>query len=99
MSDHDALVRLASEAGLDEDDARAVLASDTYAAEVRADEREAHQIGISGVPFFVIGRYGVSGAQPAAELRKVLEKAWTEAPQLVEASVVEGASCGVDGCI
>lgn len=99
MSDHDALVRLASEAGLDEDDARAVLASDTYAAEVRADEREAHQIGISGVPFFVIGRYGVSGAQPAAELRKVLEKAWTEAPELVEASVVEGASCGVDGCI
>ncbi|MEO8877689.1 MAG: DsbA family oxidoreductase [Polyangiaceae bacterium] len=99
MSDHEALIRLGSEAGLDADEVRAVLASDTYANDVRGDEREAHQIGISGVPFFLIGRYGVSGAQPADELRKVLEKAWNETPELVTSELPEGASCGVDGCV
>jgi predicted DsbA family dithiol-disulfide isomerase len=99
MSDPETLVKLASEVGLDPDEAQSVLWSDTYANEVRGDEREAHQIGVTGVPFFVIGRYGVSGAQPAESLLKVLEKAWSEAPEIEsDANVDEGASCGVDGC-
>src|SRR5258706_1620427 len=47
------LVRLAAEAGLDEEEARAVLASDAHAAAVRADEEKAAALGIEGVPFFV----------------------------------------------
>ena len=43
-----------------------MLATDAYAEEVRADEDDARELGITGVPFFVIGgRYAVSGAQPA----------------------------------
>jgi predicted DsbA family dithiol-disulfide isomerase len=79
VSDHDTLVRLASEVGVDESAARRVLAGDVYAREVRADERDAAELGISGVPFFVIGRYGVSGAQPADVLVQVFEKARREA--------------------
>jgi predicted DsbA family dithiol-disulfide isomerase len=33
---------------------------------------------VSGVPFFVIGRYGVSGAQPAEVFGAALSRAWEE---------------------
>ena len=47
IGDHDALVRLVAEAGLDADEAREVLASDRYAAEVRGDEQQARAYGIT----------------------------------------------------
>jgi predicted DsbA family dithiol-disulfide isomerase len=97
IGDASALVRLAAQAGLDGDDVRAVLAGDAYAREVRADEAEAHALGISGVPFFAIdGRYGVSGAQSAEVLAEVLERAWTTG---VETAPTEGAVCGPEGCV
>ena len=80
IGDVETLVRLAGEVGIPEADARAVLSSDTYAAQVREDEREAGELGISGVPFFVIDRrYGVSGAQSPDVLLKALEQAWADA--------------------
>ena len=79
IGDPDRLVALAAEAGLDADEARAVLEGDAYAEAVREDEQIARQIGIHGVPFFVIGRrYGVSGAQPTEVLLGALEQAWDE---------------------
>jgi predicted DsbA family dithiol-disulfide isomerase len=46
------------------------------ADEVREDERQARELGISGVPFFVFdGRLAVSGAQPAATFTEVLGQA------------------------
>ncbi len=37
----------------------------------------ARDLGVTGVPFYVIDRrYGVSGAQPAETITQVLEKAW-----------------------
>ncbi|MCC5950029.1 MAG: DsbA family oxidoreductase [Nitriliruptoraceae bacterium] len=73
------LQALAVEAGLDDAEVADVLASDRYAEAVRADERRARELGISGVPFFVIDRrYGVSGAQPAAALVQALEQAWAD---------------------
>ncbi len=98
IGEPEVLVRLAREAGLDEEQARAVLASDAYAAEVRADEAEAGELGITGVPFFAVaGRYGVSGAQPADVLLGVLTKAWSAMTPL-EVESTEGAACGPDGC-
>jgi predicted DsbA family dithiol-disulfide isomerase len=76
IGDREQLVALAAELGLDPDEARSVLESDTYADAVREDEHLAQRIGIHGVPFFVLGRrYGVSGAQPADILVQALEKA------------------------
>jgi predicted DsbA family dithiol-disulfide isomerase len=77
--DPDVLLRLATEAGLAPDEARAVLGSDRYAEAVREDEGVAHRIGIHGVPFFVLGRrFGVSGAQTSNIMLQALEKAWSE---------------------
>jgi predicted DsbA family dithiol-disulfide isomerase len=76
---HHSLVELAAEAGLDAGEARAVLASDTYEAEVEADGRRARELGATGVPFFVLdNRYGVAGAQSTEVFAGVLERAWSE---------------------
>jgi len=73
IGDREALIAVGEELGLD---ARAALESDEYTEAVREDELLAQQIGIQGVPFFVLGRrYGVSGAQPADVLAQALEKA------------------------
>jgi predicted DsbA family dithiol-disulfide isomerase len=86
----DTLVPLAVEVGLDEAEVREVLASDRYADAVRADEMAARQMGVSGVPFFVIDRrYGVSGAQPPEVLLQCLQEA-RPAPA--------AEACGPDGC-
>jgi predicted DsbA family dithiol-disulfide isomerase len=77
IGDPSTLVSLAAHAGLDADEARAVLEGDAYADAVREDEALAMRIGIQGVPFFVLGRrYGVSGAQPADVLLQALDQSW-----------------------
>ncbi len=95
IGERDVLVRLAGDLGLEEDEVRAMLASDSYVREVRADQAEASALGIHGVPFFVIGKYGVSGAQTPDVLRHVLDRAWQELPVTVEES---GPACGPTGC-
>jgi len=95
-----ALRTLAVEAGLDDTEVADVLAGDRYADAVRADEREAHALGVSGVPFFVIDRrFGVSGAQPAAVLEQALEQAWAQRSQLTVVGSSQGHAHGErDAC-
>jgi predicted DsbA family dithiol-disulfide isomerase len=78
IADHDVLVAAATDAGLDPLEAGEVVAGDAYAAEVRADEQRAADLGITSVPFFVMAGLGVSGAQPPEILLEVLEDAWAE---------------------
>ena len=75
----DDLVQLAVEAGLDGDAARDALSSQRYRAAVRADQAQAQEYGIQGVPFFVIdGKYGVSGAQPVEAFTQIARQVWGE---------------------
>lgn len=97
IGDPGVLARLAGEAGLDVAEARDVLASDAHARDVRADEEQARRLGVTGVPFFVLGgRHGVSGAQPSDVLLTALATAWAEANP--DAATADGAVCGPDGC-
>ncbi len=103
IGEAETLVRLAAEVGLDSAEAEAVLASDTYTADVRAEEQEARELGINGVPFFVVDRrYGVSGAQPADVLLQVLDRAWADThPTLLLTPAGVGASdttCTDESC-
>jgi predicted DsbA family dithiol-disulfide isomerase len=102
IGERDTLVRLMSEVGLEPDGVRSVLAGDAYSAEVRSDEREAAELGIGGVPFFVIDRrYGISGAQPAELIQQGLEQAWREARPIkmfTQAGPGPVATCDEDGC-
>lgn len=79
ISDHATLIKLAGETGLDEDEVTALLKVDDYALHVRADEEQARQLGVQGVPFFVFNeKYAVSGAQQHEVFAEVLEKVWEE---------------------
>lgn len=79
LDDPETLIRLGAEVGVPADEIRAVLASDAYAAEVRADIDEARALGINGVPFFVIDRrYGISGAQSSDLFLQALTQAGAE---------------------
>ncbi|MFD1361178.1 DsbA family oxidoreductase [Lentibacillus salinarum] len=79
ISDHTTLIRLAGDVGLDEDEVTALLKVDDYAIHVRADEEQARQLGVQGVPFYVFNdKYAVSGAQPQEVFAEVLEKVWEE---------------------
>ncbi|MFC8571069.1 DsbA family oxidoreductase [Streptomyces sp. NPDC057245] len=100
FNDDERLVELAVAAGLDADEVRAVLADpDAYADGVRADEREAAQLGATGVPFFVLDRaYGVSGAQPADVFTRALTQAWGERAPLERIDDGGAEACGPDGC-
>jgi predicted DsbA family dithiol-disulfide isomerase len=80
IGDREVLAHVAREAGLDEREAREVLDSERYTSEVRRDESTARELGINGVPFFVMGeRLAVSGAQTPEVLLGALERAWSEA--------------------
>jgi predicted DsbA family dithiol-disulfide isomerase len=77
VSDPETLVAAAVEVGLPEDEVRATLAGDRFAAEVRADEEIARELGITGVPMFVVDRrFGASGAQPPEQLLELLRHGW-----------------------
>jgi predicted DsbA family dithiol-disulfide isomerase len=101
IGDRRVLLRLCVEVGLDEDEVRTVLESDAYADDVRNDEAQATDLGISGVPFFVIDRtFAVSGAQPSEVMGNALERAWTKThPQtVIVTGEVDGQGCEGDTC-
>jgi predicted DsbA family dithiol-disulfide isomerase len=97
VGDHDTLVRLATEVGLPEDEARATVSGDRFADAVRDDELTAQRLGITAVPTFVVDRaLGVSGAHPPDQLLDLLRRGWANrAPVTV---VTGGETCGPDGC-
>lgn len=99
LGDAAVLHEIAVGAGLPEQEAARVLADRAaYAADVRADEREAAELGATGVPFFVIDRrYGISGGQPAEVFRQALERAHSEAAA-APLPAGDAEVCGDDGC-
>jgi predicted DsbA family dithiol-disulfide isomerase len=75
IGDPEILVELAQSVGLPADEARAVLAERRFKDAVDADWAKSHRYGVTGVPTFVAGRYGVVGAQPYEVLERLLDKA------------------------
>lgn len=99
VGDHEILAGLAENIGLNKQEALNVLASTEYTTEVRADEHEAQQLGVTGVPFFVINRkFGISGAQSADYFLNALKQAWAEEPKLTILHNEDGSVCTDDGC-
>lgn len=102
IGDHDTLVRLATDVGLEEARVREVLAGDEFADAVHQDVARAQAYGATGVPFFVLAEaVGVSGAQPVEVFSQALEQAWAKANPLQ--MVGAGATTGTgrqdgDGC-
>jgi len=68
------LLDIARQVGLSVDAAREVLEKRTFKDAVDADWTLSRQYGVTGVPTFVAGRYGVVGAQPYEALVQLVQK-------------------------
>ncbi len=76
------LADLAAEVGLDREALLADLESEAHLAAVRADQEQAIEYGIGGVPFYVFdGRLAVSGAQSPDVFVSALERVVQESGQ------------------
>ncbi|WP_343757823.1 DsbA family oxidoreductase, partial [Parasphingorhabdus litoris] len=74
VSDHEILTEVAGSVGLDEKRVRSLLASDMYAADVRAVEAQWQDRFISGVPAFIFNKkFMVPGAQDSDVFAQIIE--------------------------
>ena len=66
LNDTQTLIELGIQAGLDSHEVKEVVENENlYLSDVKGDIKEAQEVGVQGVPFFVFDRkYAVSGAQP-----------------------------------
>ena len=71
----DVLLECVDAAGLPVDDAKVVIEKRTFKSAVDADWDKSHQYGVTGVPTYVVGGYGVVGAQPYEVLEKLVNEA------------------------
>jgi len=102
-ADHAILIQLGTEIGLDPAAIKKVLESNEYADNVEQDIYEAQQIGVRGVPYFVLNdRYAVSGAQASETFLGALNKAYgewkkeRERPGIKEINSNDAAICTTD---
>ncbi|MEG0261344.1 MAG: DsbA family oxidoreductase [Lysinibacillus sp.] len=97
----DVLLALVEKAGLSTDAAKEIIAGDQFADEMMQDIATAQQLGVRGVPFFVIdNKYGIAGAQPQEVFEQTIEKAAQEAglrkPLNMQGG--NGPTCTDDSC-
>lgn len=81
-SDHDVLIGIATQAGLDPTRAREILQSDLYAAEVREREQFYGQQGVQAVPSVIVNdKYLIQGGQPVEVFEQALRRIAAESRQ------------------
>lgn len=99
IGDHNVLMEVGQKLGIEQDEIREMLVSDRYAEAVRSDEKRGNDLGIRGVPYFVINnKYAISGAQPVVHFIEVLSKTMNEESSLTQNNGSSEGSCSVDGC-
>lgn len=100
LADYDTLAHLAEEVGLPNEQALQMLNRNEFKEQVKKDQQEARQIGVQGVPFFVLNRkYGISGAQQTAYFKQALEQIWSEEnPLQTMDDQDESQTCDHDEC-
>ncbi|MCS3796333.1 DsbA family protein [Niastella sp. OAS944] len=99
ISDHDTLIQLGIDIGLDAAAVKQALESDAYTKDVQKDIAEAEELAIRGVPFFVIDRkYAVSGAQATETFVQALNQSYTEwKKENTQFTTIQGEVCSTDG--
>ncbi len=79
LADHEVLMRIALEAGLNENDINDVLNSNLYDADVENDESIALSGGIHAVPFYLFdNKYSIPGALSYEDFKSVLSQIMAE---------------------
>jgi predicted DsbA family dithiol-disulfide isomerase len=79
LTDHETLLNAAEEVGMERDVVAQLLASDADKDSVREEIVMASQMGVTGVPCFIIDeKYAISGAQPPEVIADAIDKALEE---------------------
>ena len=78
IGEADVLLEVVGSVGLSVDDARTVIEERTFEAEIDADWQKSQQYGVTGVPTYVAGGYGVVGAQPYEALEQLMKQVGAE---------------------
>jgi predicted DsbA family dithiol-disulfide isomerase len=96
IGDKAVLVTLAEDLGID---AKAVMDSDRFAAEVRRDEHKAYGMGIRAVPYVLCNeRFTLSGTQPAETYLELLNELQTKLPENGQAGSSPEPGCDNGTC-
>ena len=74
IGDVEVLLDCVKAAGLSVDDAKSVIENRTFEQAIDEDWAKSQQYGVSGVPTYVAGGYGVVGAQPYEVLEKLMQE-------------------------
>ena len=91
LAEESTLLQVGEEAGLAKERILAMLHSDEFAAEVRADERAAAERGVRGVPFFIFpDGMTIPGAISERDFKEILQRNRKSAPAAQQ--------CGPEGC-
>jgi predicted DsbA family dithiol-disulfide isomerase len=94
LSQTENIIAVAKEGGLDEIKVRILLESDEGSEEVKAQQKHNRELGVSGVPFFIINnKYAISGAQPTALFLQAFKDISSKLPAEGEACDVDGSNC------
>lgn len=101
VGDIETLADLAAGIGLDKQSALTYLQTDSGSEAVHRDIQEARELGVNGVPFFVLDRkYAVSGAQPVAAFVAALTQTFEQSqPKIESEGDTDAGACGPDGCV
>ena len=75
IGDAEVLTEVAQSVGLPGEEAKDVLSTRRFSAEVDADWNKSRAYGVTGVPTFVVDMQGVVGAQPYAALEELATRA------------------------
>ncbi len=80
VGDHATLVEIAGECGMDAREIAQLLKQDTDKQAVLQEAQRAVEMGVTGVPTFILAqRYGISGAQEASVLVETIKKVAAQA--------------------
>jgi predicted DsbA family dithiol-disulfide isomerase len=74
INDIDTLVEIAEGMGLDAETFREALETRRYQQKVLDESEEAHRLGVTGIPCFIVDNKGVMGAQTYESLMQLLKQ-------------------------
>lgn len=91
LNQQDVLINIMAEFGWDADKTQKVINDDSISYVVKQEIAHYQQLGVTGVPFFIINnKYGISGAQPKETFLEAFQQV---APIEI---ISNGNSCGMD---
>ena len=98
ISDPKVLIEIGTNAGINESDIRNMLESDQFKEDVRNDENQAHNLGISGVPFIILdGKVAIPGAISTEDFMEAIVNV-NNAKLKETGTACNAATCDENGC-